>query len=301
MRIASLGALVLVLSAAAPALAQRRDSPAPPDQWAKSKGGRFGFEVDVLSNSYQVELPTGPVEAERLGIGITAVGQFKLVAGLHLDVEMPLGYGDVSGPQTTDQLGETITNEGEHDAFVIGNPTLGLHYAHELLPSLVLFGGVSGSIPVINPNEDTKLAAAAIFPARGYFDTHRLLLQHVPLRFRFGAEARFAKLLYLRSDLGATVAFPTGDTGDTKLVIESGNEIELRGGNFGGGVRLQMAMPLSADDQAQLAVEPFIGVEPVNKGSCTRLGFLVALDEDLGLGFDPGKVATLRVALGSRW
>jgi hypothetical protein len=293
---------LLTLSLSAPAFAEKPDRPYAATRWARSQGGRFGFEVDVLSNSHQVQSEGGSVKSSRLGIGVTVVGQFKVFAGLYLDVELPLAYGDITGPQSTDLVGGRLEGSADDSAFVFGNPTLGLHYAGNLLPRLALFGGLTGSIPVIEPDRITALAAAANFPARGYFDAHRLLLQYASLRTRAGVEIKLADVLHYRSDLTWLLAFPTGDSGDTRVVIELGNELELRApGGIGFGFRLQTALPLSSNDILQTAAEPFLSYEPPGKGSYFRAGYLVALDNELGFGFEAGKVATFRVAFGGKY
>ncbi|WP_437590525.1 hypothetical protein [Sorangium sp. So ce1000] len=312
---AALGTLFLMLSLAAPALGQ--EAPRQPitdktkERWAKSQGGRFGFEIDVLSSSYQQELAAAgagddeatAVESSRLGIAITAAVQYKLFAGLHLDAEIPFAYGDVSGPQSTDLFGRRFTSSGDYTKFFISNPTFGLHYAGNVLPNLALFGGMSLTIPLHpHPGTGLEVASVANFPARAYFDAQRMLLAHWAFRARVGTEIHFGKVLFLTHDLASQVFFPTRDGEDTKTVIEQGNEIEFRPfGNFGIGMRLQAAFPLSSSNSAQLAAEPFVGWEPLVKGTFTRVGALIALDDDLGFGLDQGKVATIRVALGSKW
>jgi hypothetical protein len=303
--LSALAALFLTLSVAAPALAQQKPPPrfVPPEPWTKSEGSRFGVEADVLSNSYQAQRPEGVFETSRLALGLTVVGQFKLFAGLHLDLEAPGAFADVSGRQYGNLLGDEVYADGDHSALVFGNPMIGLHYAGHLRPTLVLFGGLAGSIPILqDPGLDTRIAAAVTVPARGHFDAHRLLLEYLSFRARFGTEIRMISVLYYRGDVTGMLAFPTGEGGETRSVIEVGNEIELRAlGGFGLGMRLQAAFPLSAKDGAQTAAEPFVSYEPNEKGSYLRAGFLVALDEDLGFGLDPGKVATIRVALGGKF
>ncbi|WP_437968305.1 hypothetical protein WMF04_02955 [Sorangium sp. So ce260] len=314
---ASLGTLFLMLSLATPALAQEAAAPRQPttdktkERWAKSQGGRFGFEIDVLSSSYQkqvIEARPGPddvtlEEADRLGVTITAVAQYKIFAGLHLDAEMPFAYGDVSGRQDTDLFGKPFWSEADYSDFFFGNPTFGLHYAGNALPNLAIFGGMSLTVPLHpHPSADLEVAAVANFPARAYFDAQRVLLGHWALRARIGTEIHFGKVLFLTHDVASQIFMPTRAGDFTKTVIEQGNEIEFRPfGNFGLGMRLQAAFPLSSSNSAQLAAEPFIGWEPLVKGSFARVGALVALDDDLGFGLNQGKVATIRVALGSKW
>ncbi|WP_437677403.1 hypothetical protein [Sorangium sp. So ce131] len=310
----TLGTLFFMLSSAAPALAQEERKPPITDKtkerWARTQGGRFAIEIDVLS-SYQEQLAAVDddpdtvevAESSRLGVAITAVAQYKIFAGLHLDAEMPFVYGSVSGRQSTDLFGERFESRGEYSRFFLGNPTIGLHYAGNLLPSLAVFGGISGTIP-LHPQASSGLRVSAVanFPARAYFDTHRVLLGHMSLRARIGTEIRLGQVLYLTHDLATQLSVPTRDEGNTKFVLEQGNEFEFRPfGNFGLGIRLQAAFPMSSSNSAQLAAEPFVGWEPSVKGSFTRVGALVALDDDLGFGLDPGKVATIRVALGSKW
>ena len=313
---AALGTLFLTLSLAAPALAQEA-APRQPitdktkERWAKSQGGRFGFEIDVLSSSYQEQIAAAGgeeasvEESSRLGVAITAATQYKVFAGLHLDAEIPFVYGDVSGPQSTDLFGRRFTSkaESEYSQFFIGNPTFGLHYAGNVLPVLALFGGMSLTIPLHpHPGRELEAASVANFPARAYFDAQRVLLAHWAFRARVGTEINVGKVLFLTHDLAIQSFFPTRDWDDTKTVVEQGNEIEFRPfGNFGLGMRLQAAFPLSSSNSAQLAAEPFVGWEPLVKGSFTRVGALIALDDDLGFGLDAGKVATIRVALGSKW
>ncbi|WP_438007771.1 hypothetical protein WME89_02965 [Sorangium sp. So ce321] len=312
---ASLGTLFLMLSLAASALAQEPQRQPITDKtkerWAKSQGGRFGFELDVLSSSYQAEIAeasAGPEEVEvtdsdRLGITITAAAQYKIFAGLHLDAEMPFVYGNVSGPQYTDLFGKPFWSTAEYSDFFLGNPTFGLHYAGNLLPNFALFGGFGVTVPLHpHPSAGLEVAAVANFPARAYFDAQRVLLGHWAFRARVGTEIHFGKVLFLTHDVAAQVFAPTREGDFTKSVIEQGNEIEFRPfGDFGLGMRLQAAFPLSSSNSAQLAAEPFLGWEPPVKGSFTRIGALVALDDDLGFGLNRGKVATIRVALGSKW
>lgn len=312
----SLGTLLLTLCLATPALAQEVERRPPitdtrKERWAKTQGGRFAFEIDVLGTSSEERIPgTGAaadegeiVESRRLGVTITVAAQYKLFEGLHLDLEMPFIYGEVSGPHSTDLFGERFSTTGAYTRLLLGNPTAGLHYAGNVLGSLALFGGISGTFPLHqDPSLGVEVPAVANFPARAYFDAHRVLLRHVAFRARAGTEIRIGKKLYLTHDLAGQIFIPLESDRITKTVIEQGNEIEFRPfGSFGLGMRFQAAFPLSSSNSAQLAAEPFVSWEPAVKGSFTRVGALVALDDDLGFGLDHGKIATIRVAMGSKW
>ncbi|WP_437764730.1 hypothetical protein WMF27_33765 [Sorangium sp. So ce281] len=305
----SLAALSLLLSFTPPALAEETVTDA---QWAKSHGFRLGVEADVLTSTIEANLPdwetvssdgaSGAWEGNSFVASFAAVAQIKLIGGLHLDAELPFAYGSSQASEPGAGEHDAATIAPELEGFFFGNPSIGLHYAGNISPMLMLVGGLSVSIPITqDPSDDTKAAAAAALAVRGYFDTQRALLEHVPLRARGGIELRPIEALYVRSDLVAMFAIPTGG-GDTEFFIEQSNEAELRSvGGFGVGARLQAAFPLTQTDKMQLAAEPFVGVEPPASGLYFRAGLLVALDEPLGFGLEQGKLATLRVAVGARF
>lgn len=305
----SFAALSLLLSFAPPALAEETVSE---EQWAKSYGFRLGMEADVLTSTIEANLPdweavsgdgtVGGVEGNSFVASFALVAQIKLFGGLHLDADLPFAYGSNHASAPAPGQGDASTIAPELAGVFFGNPSIGLHYAANIFPTLMLIGGLSASIPITqDPSDDTKAAAAAALAVRGYFDTQRALLEHVPLRARGGIELRPIEALYVRSDLVAMFAIPT-DGGDTEFFIEQSNEAELRSvGGFGVGARLQAAFPLTQTDKLQLAAEPFVGVEPPSSGLYFRAGLLVALDEPLGFGLEQGKLATARVALGARF
>ncbi|WP_437309519.1 hypothetical protein [Sorangium sp. So ce388] len=305
----SLAALSLLLSFAAPALAAETVTE---DGWAKSQGFRLGAEADVLTRTIEANLPSreivngdwtsGGAEGSSFAASFAVVAQIKLVAGLHLDAELPFAYGSSRTSAPGPAEGDAATVAPELEGFFFGNPSIGLHYSASVLPMLMLVGGLSASLPITqDPSDGTKAAAAAALAVRGYFDSQRALLEHVPLRARGGIELRLIEAFHVRSDLVAVFAIPT-DGGDTEFFIEQGNEAELRSlGGFGVGARLQAAFPLTETDKLQLAAEPFVGVEPPTSGMYFRAGLLVALDEPLGFGLEQGKLATVRVALGAKF
>jgi hypothetical protein len=92
------------------------------------------------------------------------------------------------------------------------------------------------------------------------------------------------------------------------ISVEIHNELEARATfGFGGGFHLQ-AVFLNDDinhdgndnDVLQTAVEPYLVYEPI-RWVYARAGLLIALDRALGFGFDQGKVATIRTAVGGKW
>ncbi|MGK3991631.1 hypothetical protein WME99_51770 [Sorangium sp. So ce136] len=304
----SLAALSLLLSFTAPALAAETVTE---DGWAKSQGFRLGVEADVLTRTIEANLPrdivsgdvtSGGAEGSSFAASFAVVAQIKLVAGLHLDAELPFAYGSSHASAPGPAEGDAATVAPELEGFFFGNPSIGLHYSASVLPMLMLIGGLAASVPITqDPSDDTKAAAAAALAVRGYFDSQRALLEHVPLRARGGIELRLIEAFHVRSDLVAMFAIPT-DGGDTEFFIEQGNEAELRSlGGFGVGARLQAAFPLTETDKVQLAAEPFVGVEPPTSGVYFRAGLLVALDEPLGFGLEQGKLATVRAALGAKF
>ncbi|WP_437692225.1 hypothetical protein [Sorangium sp. So ce176] len=315
----SLAALSLLLTATAPALAEQTVTE---ESWAKSYGFRLGVEADVLARTIEANLPgreaasgdgtsgdgtggdgTGAgVEARSFAASFAVVAQIPLFAGLHLDAELPLAYGSSQARPPGPAESDAATVAPELEGFFFGNPSIGLHYVASVFPMMMLIGGLTASIPITqDPSDDTKAAAAAALALRGYFDSQRALLDHVPLRARGGIELRPFEALYVRSDLVAMFAIPTGD-GETEVFIEHASEAELRSvGGFGVGARLQSVFPLTQADKIQLAAEPFVGMEPPTSGVYFRAGLLVALDEPLGFGLEQGKLATVRVALGGKF
>ncbi|WP_437736877.1 hypothetical protein [Sorangium sp. So ce1335] len=311
----SLAALSLLLTATAPVLAEQTVTE---ESWAKSHGFRLGVEADVLARTIEANLPrrdaasgggtsgdgtSGGVEEERsFAASFAVVAQIPLFAGLHLDAELPFAYGSSQARPPGPAEADAATVAPELEGFFFGNPSIGLHYVASIFPMMMLVGGISASIPITqDPSDDTEAAAAAARAVRGYFDAQRTLLEHVPLRARGGIELRPIEAFYVRSDLVAMFAIPTGD-GETEIFVEHASEAELRSvGGFGVGARLQAAFPLTQTDMLQLAAEPFVGVEPPTSGLYFRAGLLVALDEPLGFGLDQGKLATVRVALGGKF
>jgi hypothetical protein len=290
-----LSAAAVALAFAAPASAQL-SSDTMTDRWAKSQGSRIGLEADVLSTSEGASISSDGARVSVLETSFAVVTQLGPLGGFHLDVELPFAYVSTEAPGA--ERGAPLPVDG----FVLGNLTAGVHYAENFATSLAIFGGVTVSLPTTDPSAvASRYAAEYSSAARGFFDTHRMIVGHVPFRARAGAEARLARVIFLRGDAAAMLAVATG-TETSDILIEQSDELEVRAENgLGGGLRFQAALPLSADDIVQAAIEPFVGYEAPEAGVYARLGFLLALDEPLGFGFDTGKVATFRFALGGKF
>jgi hypothetical protein len=301
--------LMLSVSIAAPAQAEGDGNG---ERWAKSQGNRIGLEFDVLGTQ-----KTGPgtgiinsglqISTTTLGMGFTLVGQIKALDKIYADAEIPIAYGKVDTTVSGD-LPPSVNANTSATGFVFGNPTLGAHYAGALSDNAAFFAGGTVSIPVIHVGDtqpgESESALTALYMtavARVYFDTHRLIPDHLPLRPRAGVELRILPMLYYRGDAGLMLAIPTAG-GEVEAIIEQGNEFEGRTAiGLGGGLRVQEAFLLTEDDKAQTALEPFLTYETPGAGIFVRLGYLVALDPVLGFGLNQGKVATFRVAAGGKF
>ncbi len=288
-------AVLLSLWLAAPAAV-----PAEKNSWIESQGSRVALELDVLSKSAGWSMDDVESEVSTFGLSFALVGQLQWRKRLHLDAEIPLAYGNVSATFRSSRLG--VDESSSAGSLLFGNPTIGAHYARAMSRKLAVFGGGALSIPVLtDPNADARATLQATAPARAYVDLHRLIPEHFPLRARGGVEAELATRLVYRADTAVMLALPTSGS-DVDLVLEQGNELEMRGkGALGGGLRLQAALTLTREDMAQLALEPFVSYTPEKPGYYGRAGLLVALDAPLGFGLAEDKVATLRLEVGHRF
>lgn len=188
----------------------------------------------------------------------------------------------------------------DHAAY--GNPTLGARYnvpLDKLVTDLRAYGGLYLTFPVLSePDDEVAVAALVGAATRAYFDADRLLVGGMPIRINLGAEYRILPNLYYRGDLNPVIWIPTRSQ-DSEFLLEQSNEIEYRFDfGLGGGFRFQELFLFTNSDMAQLAMEPFVTYTPKGAGFYGRLGFLVALDDPLGFGFDRGKLATLRISAG---
>ncbi len=191
-----------------------------------------------------------------------------------------------------------------------GNPTVGVHYADEINRKVSYYAGGALTFPILNdPDSDVAYVATVTAPMRGYYDADRLAPGRMAVRGVFGIEAQLAKRFYLRAEVKPVFSIQThrvntffGTTDDFLFHLEHAAEGEYRLDNgLGFGLRLQGVLMPQADDLYQTVAEPFLMLTPRSRGLYLRLGFPIALDKDLGFGFDEDRLATIRFQIGGQW
>jgi hypothetical protein len=278
---------------------------AEPSRWARAEQNRIGLDFDYWPG--HSGRGTGEVWAHALAWTVHA--QIRVIEGLMLTAEVPW-----AAIAWTGDGGDANDSGG-----TFGNPTIGAHYAATVIdadPGVSFFVGGSLSIPTFpklpDGSSDGEAAIKRYFAANGaiaalaYADMVRFFPFHMPLRLRGGVELRPVSFLYLRADLAPTWYIPTdsesGGFTDPEFVMDQGNEVELRADfGFGGGLRVQEVFTFTFPDKGQLALEPFVGFEAPDAGFFGRVGWLMALDKDLGFAFDDGKVSSLRMTFGGKF
>ena len=212
--------------------------------------------------------------------------QLRLTRHVFLDMSFSAAFVDLS-PNLEDF---------EHGAY--GNPTFGAHYAGEATSKLQFFVGGSLTAPLLaDPNAQVARA-------------DRFTVGHFALRAAGGIEWQIARPFYLRAEVRPLVYIPLPDRNaifspnrDPTFVLEQAVEFEgrLRSG-LGFGGRLQGVAIANASDGFQAVAEPFMALTPPSgRGLYLRLGFPLALDNQLGFGLDRNKLATVRFAIGGQW
>lgn len=206
------------------------------------------------------------------------------------------------------------------DKLGFGNPTVGLHFADSPVRDLSYFVGASFTAPALHdPGHEVRDAAFYGQRIRGHYDADRFTRGHMAARVSVGMELQSLRPLVLRGELRPVVYIPTNDRyptfpkdrvglptmrdGDTAVTIEHAIDVEIRSDmGLGAGVRLQGVVMPTQRDILQTVAEPFVQLTPKRRGAYARLGFPVALDEDLGFGLtEQDKLAAIRVNVGGQW
>jgi len=195
-----------------------------------------------------------------------------------------------------------------------GNPTIGAHYAGQATSRLSFFVGGAFTVPLLaDPDSDVAFAARYTAPIRGWYDADRLTPAHFALRAAGGLEWAATNHAYFRAELRPVLYVPLrreyavfeayNHQGESIFALEQAVELEGRFSNgLGFGGRLQAVVKPGVNDQFQALFEPFMMLSPRRgRGLYLRLGFPIALDEELGFGTDRNKLATGRFAIGGQW
>lgn len=196
----------------------------------------------------------------------------------------------------------------QHAAY--GNPTFGVHYADQVKRNFAFFVGGMLTFPALH-DPDAEVGTAALFssPMRGYYDSDRFYTGRMAIRAMGGIEWEIARHWYFRAEARPLLSIQTrretdflAGTDDVIWFLEHAAEGEYRLDNgLGFGLRLQGVLIPQANDAYQAMAEPFLALTPRSRGLYLRVGFPVALDRQLGFGFDDGRVATIRFSIGGQW
>lgn len=246
---------------------------------------------------------------------LSAIFGGELQLGITKELYINLSYAAAFA-----RVGDAI-DAGDNLGF--SNPTIGLHAVASPSDRFHLFAGVSATMPLLqDPNQEVSNAAFYGQRIRGLYEVDRFARGHLGARAAVGMEWRATDALYIRGELRPLVLIPTSDkytaiaddrldlptegAGQTEVVVEQAAEIEGRmnmGMNMGLGIgaRLQGVAMMMRDDMMQLTAEPFINLTPRNKGVYARVGVPIALDEELGPGFDRNKLVCARLQIGGQW
>jgi hypothetical protein len=249
----------------------------------ESQEDRLGIELDWL-NTANFLPPGGTINIVTWDL----TAQFGITPTLFLDVDIPWAY---------------LSVPALHDRGLFGNPLVGVHYSDSLSPTLSFFVGGALGVPVnANPDGLDRDAASRSGSIRAFSGLARFAPEAFPVIFRGGLEIGAAPI-FARFDLVPTVLIALNGRARTIFVVDQGNEVGFRGRRgFLVGGRLQANFTFtSANDQAQLALEPFVGYEADGPGLYARIGLLFALDEVAGFGFDRGKDRIGRFSIGGKF
>jgi hypothetical protein len=270
------------------------------DDWTPtSQGNRVALDFNMLSTKHYLSLAWTPW------------AQISVTKEIAIDAELPFTYGSYSF-----DLG--LFGSVSRNAFIGGNPTVGAHYTLNLDRDIALHGGLAIAVPTnFSPSADAVLTGGLAAEATAFYDGNRFAIGYVPIIIRLGGEIQIIPKVFYRGTLNPAFWIPVASTAvgsvgpatisvdrDFAFFLEQGNEGFYRA-SFGlvGGLRFQQVFMFGKgiNDNVQTALEPFVGYDPEKGHFFARMGFLVALDNQLGFGFDTDKIATLRLQAGGKF
>ncbi len=255
------------------------EPPAARRGWTpEAEQSRVGVEIDFLHRGRReaaIDIVTADLTAQ---IGVTR--------HVFIDADIPAGLVMSNGVV----------------AGVFGDPVLGAHYAARFDRRTSGYLGASVGLPLagaLRPDFVDQLSGLAN-TVRAWHDPGHFLPHAVPVAVRGGLELDLAPVI-LQMEVSPGMVFNLREA-TLAAYVDTAASAALRA-RFGleGGLRAQATfLVVSADDLAQLALEPFIGyATPGRVGLYARYGLLVAIDKPLGFGGD-GDV-THRLSVGAKF
>ncbi len=281
----------------------------------RAQGNRVSIDLDVMRNratlerftqvltpdGYSGDALTYSADGSQIALVVTTTGQFRLGKQFLLDVEAPaLAFQGNNLP-------------GVDSWLVAGSVVAGLHWSKSIGSRAEVHVGVKASArpwgdgrtePFSSDSYTVETGIGGAIPgARAYVDAHRAGSGG---RVGGGVEVKLGSSGYYRGD-AAVVAFIS-----TTVVLETIHELEYRSASgLGGGLHLQAIRAShptrvtldgdSSDTFGIVAVEPFVGFEPAERGLIGRLGVLLPLGpSDFSVAKDAG-IFSVRASLGAKW
>ena len=257
----------------------------------------------MLRSAFGLEAYWWSAKGVESALPLVPYAQLNLSPSLVLDVHLPIAF----------VIGARVAGDRKPVAG-LGNPTVGLTYVTSPDARWTWFIGGRLSAPLAGASDAPAWRTANLTSAAGMalWDLHYWAYKYVPIGARGGFEFRPKEKVFLRGALEPTLYVPldserssvVSNTRTAELFYQLRLEAEGRTqSGWGGGAGLQLVHAVSSGDtlgngdNAQGAFEPFVSY--TSTSTFARLGILIALDSPLGLGFDQGKVAALRLGVGT--
>jgi hypothetical protein len=234
---------------------------------------------------------------------VVGFGNFGVSENFYIDAYLPFAVW-VDGPRFA--LGG-FGGGGENRA-TIGNPTIAFRYVDKAGIVRWFIGGGAG-IPLTTVDDaDMVFTDLSAIAAGAGYNAHYWLPDYLPLHATGGVDIRvvdplsiqmaFEPMLFLELDA------PGGDAAEHAVQGRVGLEGRANNG-IGGGFWLKSVWFVTDNasgtfrDNFQFALEPYFAY--TGDAFFLRAGFLLALDEPYGFGFDTGGTFSGRLMLGGSW
>lgn len=187
--------------------------------------------------------------------------------------------------------------------FGLGNPTVGLHYAHSTEGErMTWFAGLRVGLPLaqlggLSSDEANDLASAA----NAHGDFYRWVPELLPFVGRVGFDSHPSTGLWIRLPVDLMILVPTTSRRKLKGGMVARFEIEGQSaGGLGAGGALQLVVSngfrTRDDDPVQMAMEPYFVFD--NDRVFVRFGLIFALDGPLGPALNEGGLLATDLQIG---